>query len=150
MANREESKEQSAARDQILAAYVLYNGSVERDDPAAMLAFYRDLTTEDFVECNKPGDSTTTATKIQMLGTLSPLVEGNKKFGYDITFQATTHIDELHMDGPKAVVTLTHRFHIVERDQTDLDRWQETWVPTEAGWRLERKQRLEIVQVPGV
>ena len=56
MANQEETAELAAAREQILAAYVLYNGSVEQDDPAAMLAFYRDLTTEDFVECNKPGD----------------------------------------------------------------------------------------------
>ncbi|MCW3054596.1 MAG: hypothetical protein JWN14_3766 [Chthonomonadales bacterium] len=150
MANQEETAELEAVREQILAAYVLYNGSVEQDDPAVMLAFYRDLTTEDFVECNKPGDTATTANKIQMLGSIAPAVEANNKFGYDLTFQATTHIDEVHMEGPKAIATLTHRFYIVERDQTDLDRWQETWVPTEAGWRLERKQRLEIVRVPRV
>lgn len=148
MANDEGFTEQSEPRDQVAAAYVLYNGSVERDEPAAMLAFYRDLTTEDFVECNRPGDSTPTATKIEMLASLSLLVDGNKKFGYDLTFQATTHIDALHMEGPKAVVTLTHRFHIVERDKMDLDRWQETWVPTTKGWRLERKQRLEIIRAP--
>lgn len=145
MSTQEESTALVQAREHITAAYVLYNGSVEQDEPAAMLAFYRDLTTEDFVECNKPGDPATTATKAQMLGTLIPLVEASKRFGYDVTFRVTTVIEELRLEGSKVLATLTHYFHIVERNRTDPDSWQETWIPTSDGWRLERKQRLTVV-----
>ena len=77
----------------------------------------------DLYWCNSEGMVRSGKANLIFFGPIAPAVEAINTFGYDLTCQVATHIDALHMEGPKAVVTLTHRCYIVERDQTDLDRW---------------------------
>jgi len=154
---KEESfPEITQVRQAVEEAYALYNRAIETDNPELMLEFYRDLTLPDFVEKGIPGDGRVTCTREQMLAAMRAVAEnGTLRLGAPVVAQ--TQMEGISLEGEAAVVRLTHRFRttraypVAQRGTVgkrhpveDIDRWEETWQRTSAGWRLAIKQRLSI------
>ena len=154
-----EAVEKRIVRQQIEAAHADYSRGILENDPVQVLEFYRKWTSPDFEERDNPVGNVTT--REAMLSLMEQVVALKTMGNGRVPLEAATDIEAFEVGGgavaqeTRAIAVMSHRYVSREADSqgwfgpkdqeheiTVTSRWRETWVQTDAGWRLQTNAML--------